>query len=333
MVRISGIFLLAISLPGSLCHAQILEQGNVTDFISRMEMAHGFDRNGLRELFSNIKISKAVLEAISRPAEKLPWYKYRLIFLQPDRIEQGVSFWQRYDQQIRDAEDRFGVPPEIIIAIIGVETQYGRNTGKYRVIDSLATLGFNYPERGGFFQSELEQYLLLTREQELDPLSITGSYAGAMGIPQFISSSYRNYAVDFDHDGHTDIWKNPVDAIGSVGNYFQQHGWRAGELIAIQAMVTGDRYKELITEDLEPNIDRKILKRYAINCREELSPDSMVKLIELETGNGYEFWLGMHNFYVITRYNHSSQYAMAVFQLAERIRESYAKQKMLMWNR
>ena len=150
-----------------------------------------------------------------------------------------------------------------------------------------------------------------------------------MGIPQFISSSYRNYAVDFDHDGHTDIWKNPVDAIGSVGNYFQQHGWRAGELIAIQAMVTGDRYKELITEDLEPNIDRKILKRYAINCREELSPDSMVKLIELETGNGYEFWLGMHNFYVITRYNHSSQYAMAVFQLAERIRESYAKQKKM----
>ncbi len=317
--------MLSICLFCRLCNAHILEQTDVTQFLNEMEITHGFDRASLRELFQNIKISRSVLEAISKPAEKLPWYRYQPIFLQPDRVAQGVKFWQQYAGALHKAEQQFGVPAEIIVAIIGVETRYGRFSGNYRVIDSLATLAFNYPKRGEFFRSELVHYLLLTREQNVDPRTIKGSYAGAMGIPQFISSSYRHYAIDFDNDGLTDIWNNPVDAIGSVGNYFKQHGWREGNLIATQAMVSGYRYKELITEDLKPNIDSKQLRLYEIDSKRALPPDSRVKLIDLETKNGYEFWLGMHNFYVITRYNHSSLYAMAVFQLAGMILDNYSK--------
>ncbi|MEE8320568.1 MAG: lytic murein transglycosylase B [Gammaproteobacteria bacterium] len=326
MIRSFGIFLLLICMSGGLCHAHILEHEDVMLFLDEMEVNHGFDSAGLRELFQEVRISKSVLEAISRPAEKLPWYKYRPIFLQQDRVEQGVKFWQRHVNTLRNAEARFGVPPEIIVAIIGVETRYGQFSGKYRVIDSLVTLAFQYPKRSAFFRSELEQYLLLTREQGLDPLAIRGSYAGAMGIPQFISSSYRRYAIDFDNDGYTDIWENPVDAIGSVGNYFKRHGWQAGDSIAIQARVSGHRYKELITKGLKPNINNKQLGLHNINIRDELPPDAMVTILDLETKDGSEFWIGMHNFYVITRYNHSPLYAMAVYQLADKIRKKFANQ-------
>ena len=326
MINPRAILLLAVSLFAGSCHAQTIEQTDIDRFIEEMESRHGFDRNRLHAIFRDINISSSVLEAISRPAEKLPWYRYRPIFIRQDRINQGVDFWRRYEKELYRAGVEFGVPPEIIVAIIGVETQYGRTTGKYRVIDSLATLGFHYPPRGEFFLSELEQFLLLTREQGLDPLSIRGSYAGAMGIPQFISSSYRHYAIDFDSDGHIDIWNNPADAIGSVGNYFRQHGWLNGKPVAIRARVAGDRYRELLTDVLEPNIEIAQLRQHDIQSDKELPGDALVKLIELESDNGDEHWLAMHNFYVITRYNHSPLYAMAVFQLAQEIRESHAKQ-------
>jgi membrane-bound lytic murein transglycosylase B len=290
-----------------------------------MVATHGFDRDDLNDLFQGVKISGSVIKAISKPAEKFPWYRYRPIFLQPDRVDQGVKFWQQHAGALHKAEQQFGVPAEIIVAIIGVETRYGRFSGNYRVIDSLATLAFNYPKRGEFFRSELVQYLLLTREQNVDPRTIKGSYAGAMGIPQFISSSYRHYAIDFDNDGLTDIWNNPVDAIGSVGNYLKQHGWREGNLIATKAVVSGHGYKNLITEDLKPTIDSKQLRQYEIFSKQTIPSDEQVKLINLEIKNGYEFWLGMHNFYVITRYNHSTLYAMAVFQLAGMILENFSK--------
>ena len=221
------------------------------------------------------------------------------------------------------AEKAYGVPREIITAIIGVETRYGRNTGRYKVIDSLVTLAFHYPKRAGFFRSELEQFLLLTREQGLDPLEVTGSYAGAMGISQFISSSYRNYAVDFDIDGKTDIWNNPSDAIGSVANYFKMHGWKPGKQIAFRARAEGDQYLQELDGDLLPDKKVRDLAEYGIYPVTPVNPDTMVKLLRFETREGDELWLGLQNFYVITRYNHSPLYAMAVFQLAMEILNQY----------
>ena len=203
-------------LYGCIASANISNNKEIQQFINEMVSKHGFDKAELVDVIARARVSDTVLEAISRPAEALPWYKYRPIFLQQDRIRQGVKFMQKHKTVLDKAEKAYGVPREIITAIIGVETRYGRNTGRYKVIDSLVTLAFYYPKRSRFFRGELEQFLLLSREQDLDPHEVTGSYAGAMGISQFISSSYRNFAVDFDIDGKTDIWNNPTDAIGSV---------------------------------------------------------------------------------------------------------------------
>ncbi|NIQ15869.1 MAG: lytic murein transglycosylase B, partial [Candidatus Dadabacteria bacterium] len=235
--------LIAISIVFSqIVNANTLDQQSVQQFISYMEATHNYDGSSLNAIFKQAKYSSRVINAISKPAEALPWYKYRPIFLQPERINQGIMFWEKHKETLLAAEKEYGVPAEIIVAIIGVETRYGQYTGKDRVIDALSTLAFHYPKRSKFFRSELEQFLLLVREQNVDPYSIKGSYAGAMGIPQFISSSYRNYAVDFDADNKIDIWNNPVDAIGSVANYFKQHGWSAGGEIAIKADVVNGQY-------------------------------------------------------------------------------------------
>jgi len=224
---------------------------------------------------------------------------------------------------LAQAEGEYGVPGEIITAVIGVETRYGGQKGGYKVIDSLSTLAFFYPKRSDFFLRELEQFLLMTREQDLDPHTVMGSYAGAMGIPQFISSSYRNYAVDFDDDGRIDIWSNTADAIGSVANYFKVHGWeREGEVI-VAAKVKGREYKEVFSGGLEPHIRAGKLTDYGIFPVSPLDADDRVKLLELELSRGREHWLGLHNFYVITRYNHSALYAMAVYQLSKKIKEEY----------
>jgi membrane-bound lytic murein transglycosylase B len=270
-------------------------------------------------MLSQARISDTILAAISRPAEAKPWYQYRPIFIQDERIRLGREFLVEHRAILDKAEQQFGVPREIIAAIIGVETRYGKNTGSYKVIDSLVTLGFKYPKRGEFFRSELEQFLLLTREQQLDPHSLKGSYAGAMGIPQFISSSYRNYAVDFDGDKHIDIWNNPADAIGSVANYFTEHGWVSGDEIAVPANVSGERYLMLIDKKLEPELTLAQMAEYGVSASAEHKPDTRAKLLSYELEDGVELWLGFKNFYVITRYNHSPLYAMAVFQLAREI--------------
>jgi len=199
----------------------------------------------------------------------------------------------------------------------------GKNKGKYKVINSLATLAFGYPKRAKFFKSQLEQYLLLSREQGFDPHSIKGSYAGAMGIPQFIPGSFRRYAIDFDKDGHIDIWNNTADAIGSIGNYFKVHGWQSGELIVIPAEVSGKKYMEALDDELTPGISAIELKSLDIKTNAKLAADIKVKLLDLEAIDGNEYWLGFNNFYVITRYNHSVLYAMAVYQLATEIRKKY----------
>ncbi len=317
-----SLFVLYLLVANS-AFADILDQQSVTHFIDHMVTTHHYNADDLQSIFRNAKLSRRVLEAISRPAEKLPWYKYRPIFLQPDRIQQGIIFWDKYKSELISAEKHYGVPPKIIVAIIGVETRYGKFTGKDKVIDALATLAFHYPKRSKFFRDELEQYLLLTNEQNIDPLLLTGSYAGAMGIPQFIPSSYRNYAIDFDNDGKIDIWNNPADAIGSVANYFKQHGWKSGEQIAIRAWIEGDGKITEKNTDLKPDIGPKELKKYGIKSQEQLSDTVKLKVLNFENRKSSEIWLGLNNFYVITRYNHSPLYAMAVYQLAEEISKEY----------
>ena len=291
-------------------------------FISYMEKNHGFDPKELNLLFEKTIVSKSVLDAIRRPAEKkLLWHQYREIFLNERRIKQGVEFWSNNELKLKEAEKKFGVPPEIITAIIGVETYYGRNSGSYRVIDSLNTLAFHYPRRSAFFLSELEQFLLLVREQNFNPEELKGSYAGAMGMPQFISSSYRNYAIDFDGDNVVDIWNNPNDAIGSVANYFFQHGWKNDEKIITKVVIKGEDYKNVLDGKLELNINKYDLEKYGILTNSDFDDGEKLKLFEFKLEDSSEYWLAQKNFYVITRYNHSKLYAMAVHQLALKIKE------------
>ncbi len=319
-IRFSGFLLFFVGLQAS---ANILERDDVQSFIEDIATRHAFDSGELRQIFRDVRISDSVLEAISRPAEALPWYKYRPIFLRADRIRLGAGFMRKHKDLLARAEEEYGVPPEIITAIIGVETRYGGHKGGYKVIDSLSTLAFFYPKRSDFFRRELEQFLILTKEQQLDPHEVMGSYAGAMGIPQFISSSYRNYAVDFDDDGRIDLWSNPADAIGSVANYFRVHGWKKGGPVAVPAVVKGEEYEQILTAGLEPHTKAGVLSDYGIFPEAPVDSGEMIKLLELERQDGKEYWLGLNNFYVITRYNHSALYAMAVYQLSREIGDHY----------
>ncbi len=290
------------------------------DFIKKMASQYDFDATSLKKLFDQVIVSETILKAISKPAEKsLPWYKYRNIFLKKKRINEGVEFLDKNREKLNAAEKQFGVPAEIITAIIGVETFYGRIAGSYRVVDALNTLGFHYPKRATFFRNEFEQFLLLAREQGFDPLTLKGSYAGAMGMPQFISSSYRHYAIDFDGDNIIDIWNNPDDAIGSVANYFSEHGWQKDKPVVAKVTVEGDKYKGVLGNGLKPDIDASELEVLGIKSKSHFEKNEKLKLFKYEQKNNNEYWLAHKNFYVITRYNHSHLYAMAVYQLASEI--------------
>lgn len=289
----------------------------ITDLVTR----HGFERPSLEALFDEAERRQDILDAIARPAEAKPWFEYRPIFVNAQRINGGVDFWNRNAELLAKAERTYGVPPEVVTAIIGVETRYGANVGRYRVLDALATLAFEYPPRAAFFRSELEHFLLLTREEAADPLAIRGSYAGAMGQSQFISSSYRNFAVDFDDDGKRDLWNSTADAIGSVANYFREHGWATGQPVVSRARVRGDAYKDLLAQGLKPHTALAEFERRGVSSDEALASEQPAALIELQSESGAEYWIGLNNFYVITRYNRSPLYAMAVFQLSQEIRK------------
>ena len=293
-------------------------------FVGEMAERHGFDAAALGAVMGQARSQPSIVAAISRPAEAKPWHQYRPIFLTDSRVRGGVAFWDAHAETLARAEAEYGVPPEIVIAIIGVETRYGRHTGKYRVLDALATLAFDYPPRANFFRGELEHYLLLTRDEGLDPLSLKGSYAGAMGHPQFISSSYRSYAVDFDGDGRRDIWNSPADAIGSVAHYLGRHGWQRGRPVAGPARVDGRNHKGLVVRDLKPRLTADSLKEAGVEPENPLPDGALATLIELEAADGPEYWVGLDNFYAITRYNHSALYAMAVYQLSDEIRRARA---------
>jgi membrane-bound lytic murein transglycosylase B len=303
----------------------------VESFITEVVERHKFDRARLEALFADARKRDDILEAISRPAEKTkPWHEYRKIFLKPGRIDGGVEFWEENAEILAKAEKAFGVEAAVIVAIIGVETRYGAHTGSYRVIDSLSTLAFEYPPRSKFFRGELEQFLILGNEEQLDLREAKGSYAGAMGYGQFIPSSYRHYAVDFDNDGKRDLWNNMQDIIGSVANYFHRHGWKADQPVASRVVRGQDKAGELVSENLKP--DDKTAAWYAragIKTSPGLPQTLPVAVLELEQRNGPEYWLTGNNFYVITRYNRSPLYAMAVYQLSQAIRNAYLESQSL----
>ncbi len=322
MLKLNFISIVLICLLVTTVQAKNEITVSQDEFIAQMAKRHDFDLDSLTKVLKQTIVSQTILNAISRPAEKkLTWHKYRKIFIQEKRIRQGVAFMQNNQTKLTEAEKKFGVPAEIITAIIGVETFYGRIAGSYRVVDALNTLAFHYPKRADFFRSEFEQFLLLAREQGFDPLSLKGSYAGAMGLPQFISSSYRHYAIDFDGDETIDIWNNPSDAIGSVANYFVEHGWQKGKPVTVKVEVEGNNFKQALDGGLEPDINKTDLDRLGIKSTSTYEKNEKLKLFEFELENENEYWLAHKNFYVITRYNHSSLYAMAVYRLAMEIKD------------
>lgn len=271
----------------------------------------------LQALFADVHRQPQVLTAIAKPAESKEWKDYRPLFLTPERLQAGLAFWREHADTLAKAEAEFGVPAEMILGILGVETKYGVNKGRIRVVDALATLAFDYPPRGPFFRKELREFLLLAKEQGLDPLTTYGSYAGAMGYSQFIPSSWRNLAIDYDGDGKRDLINSPVDAIGSIANYFQKNGWQPSEPVTIKARITNQDYDNAVTEELKVTKTIGELAQKGLESADSpLPPALSASAIRLYGAKGNEFWLTFNNFYVITRYNRSKLYAMAAWQLA-----------------
>jgi membrane-bound lytic murein transglycosylase B len=316
--------LLSLSIGASFplqTQANIADRTDVQAFIQQMAKRPGFARGELEKLFRQVDIQDKVLDAISKPYEAKPWYQYRKLFLTEARIQGGLTFWANNQAALADASRRYGVAPEIIVAIIGIETSYGQNTGNYRVIDALSTLTFNYPKRADFFRKELESFLVLSKQEGIDPLIPKGSYAGAMGLPQFMPSSYLNFAADLDGDHKRNIWSNPADAIGSVANYFSHHGWQTGEAVAFPASIEGDKYHHLLGKDLRPSHTLTQLMSAGIRLpsKPSLPSTTKAKLLALDGEASTEYWLTLQNFYAITRYNHSPLYAMAAHQLSQEL--------------
>lgn len=297
---------------------------NAQQFIDKMVNKHGFDRQQLQEILSQAKRLDSVLRLMDNQAPttsvKPPsgpngaWLRYRKKFITPDNVQNGVVFWNQYEDALNRAWQVYGVPPEIIVGIIGVETRWGRVMGKTRILDALATLSFNYPRRAEYFSGELETFLLMARDEQDDPLNLKGSFAGAMGYGQFMPSSYKQYAVDFSGDGHINLW-DPVDAIGSVANYFKAHGWVKGDQVAVMAngqapgLPNGFKTKYSISQ----------LAAAGLTPQQPVGNHQQASLLRLDVGTGYQYWYGLPNFYTITRYNHSTHYAMAVWQLGQAV--------------
>ncbi len=317
-----GLLILLIFSQGVHAHPQIYQsetREDVAEFIDMLVNERGFEREWVVSTLAEARQRQDILDLIARPAERvLQWYDYRQIFLTEARTQAGREFMTRYADALQRAEQEYGVPAEMITAIIGVETFYGRNKGRHRVLDALATLTFDYPPRAPFFRGQLIEFLELTRRTGLNPSLPMGSYAGAMGYPQFIPTSYRDFAVDFDGDGFADIWTNPVDAIGSVGRYFEAHGWQRGAAVAHEFRLTGD---ESALPELRANrFNRQTWSEVrAAGVRVEANLESTERVIPMAFRTSDEssrYVLGLNNFYVITRYNHSRMYALAVYDLA-----------------
>ena len=315
---IAGIAILLSSV--SPTYAVDLDRPDVQVFIETMVTEHDYDREMLRNILQQAEIKQKIIESISKPAEKtLTWVDYRPIFMTKERVQAGAAFWRENRATLDKVSSDTGVPIEIIVGIIGVETYFGRITGGHRVLDALATLSFAYPPRSKFFRRELEQFLLLVREEDMQATDAIGSYAGAMGRPQFMPSSYRAYAVDSTGDGKRDIWNDWTDVAGSIANYFVEHGWKTGEEVIAQA-TTGTNWSGFTPKNiLKPEDTVDSLSKKGVMFSTNLPNDDTAQLITLDGENGSEYWVGFHNFFVITRYNHSAMYALAVHQLGQEI--------------
>lgn len=295
----------------------------VEAFVVEMAQRHGFDAGQLRALMAQARTQETILEAMAKPSTGRPWFEYRPLYVNPQRVAAGLKFWSENAAVVARASRTYGVPEEIIVATIGVETLYGRNTGKFRVLDALYTLAFDYPPRAEYFRSELEQFLLLAHEQQIDPTRPRGSYAGAMGIAQFMPSSYRRYAVDFDRSGRADLARE-ADAIGSVANYMSEFGWEPDGLVAVPADASGEQMEEFISKGWKPAVSVETLARAGITSRATVPGETAAALLRLQGESRPLYFLGFNNFYVITRYNRSVNYAMSVHELARALKDARA---------
>ncbi len=307
------------------------EHPGTDEFVNRAVSEYGLQESEVRTLLEQAEYKQSIVDAISRPAEGKPWHEYRKIFLTDKRISQGIEFWKENRELISAVSKQFGVDEEVIVSIIGVETSYGRNTGGYRTVDALVTLGFYYPQnlssdRSPFFSNELLHYMRLASEEGLPADEITGSYAGAMGMGQFMPSSYREYAVDFDSDGKRDLWRSTADVAGSVANYLHRHGWQPGKPVTRRARASSDAaFDKISTRGLKPTLAVAEWQEKGFTSSSELSPALPAAVLKLVEKDRNSYWLTFKNFYVITRYNRSPRYAMAVYQLSQEIKKGMDK--------
>ncbi len=324
LIAVAAVFLLSVSCARAVDDFEPVDVDSpvVARFVDEMVAQHGFEREALRSLLASARIRASIIERISKPAERtLTWGEYRKIFITRQRIRAGVAFWREHREMLARISKESGVSVDMIVGIIGVETYFGRITGKDRVLDSLATLAFDYPPRAEFFRRELAQFLMLTREEAIDARTPTGSYAGAMGRPQFMPSSFRAYAVDASGDGKRDIWNDWADVAGSVANYFVEHGWRTDEDVVARATL-GEAWRGAPPEPkntLTASATVAALRDDGVDFDTRLCADSKAELLGYEGDDGSEYWVGFHNFFVITRYNRSVMYALAAHQLGQAI--------------
>jgi membrane-bound lytic murein transglycosylase B len=310
-----GLLALLLSFP-AYADRSFVQRMDVQAFINIMVKKHGFDKKELENIFSAVKIRPRVMQSIRAPLEQQPWYNYQALFITESRIRQGVDFWKQHSAELKKAEETYGVPASIIVATIGVETKYGKNKGEYPVIDALTNISFSDSSRASYFRSELEEFLLLCREQHLNPLTIKGSYAGAIGQPQFMPSSYRHYAVNFSGNEKIDLSENIADIIGSIANYYKKHGWYTDQPVIVPALMEKNKYQYYLNKTHNNSITKNDFSRYGILPYKPVTSNQKMKVIELQGFHGNEYWLSMHNFDVIKRYNASNLYAMAVYQLS-----------------
>lgn len=301
------------------------QRDEVQGFVARMILDHGFSGSNLLSLFSQVRPAETSIRLMTpAPAgTRRSWTTYRSRMVEPTRIREGVRFWREHAPILRQASEKFGVPEDIIVAIIGIETLYGRHTGDYRVIDTLTTLAFDYPRRSQFFLEELEQFLLMSRDMSLDPTSLRGSFAGAIGLPQFMPGSIRRHAVDFDRDGVIDLVSSPADAIGSVANFLAAHGWQPGGETHYPVLIENEeRARPAVEAGIPPRMLRKELAALGVTSPRRITDTERLVLVDLPDGTETQYVLGTQNFYVITRYNRSYFYAMVVIELAQALRKS-----------
>ena len=328
MPRIRLLGFIALLFTACVTHSDnaFVQRKDVQHFIKNMVKMHHFNEKQLTATMRQVVLQPQIIESMERPFEKKNWDVYKNLFLTSARVKGGIDFWQANRRTLEEAHKRYGVPPEMIVAILGVETLYGERQGNNRVIDALATLAFNYPKRSAYFTHELKEFLLLCQEHRVPATQYLGSYAGAMGKPQFMPSSYRTYAVDFHNKGRRDLINDNADAIGSIANYFNKHGWKPNEGVVQHAQISGYRYRRLSINPRTANYPLAQLKAAGIRpVTASYNPPQRAGLIELTTNEGNEYWMAYPNFFVITRYNSSPQYALVVYLLAQQLKMQWAQ--------